>query len=207
MDVGRHAGHTVDVSGVVSSSGVAVEPLVLERLPSCEGGLLAAFEAPNGVNRRVDVALLKQGPALVEVGQLVFHHHGLKRQLASVRLHLKLEVGPTTLKALLAQFLGAVSELERSVNRAPVKWHGDDAVAVHLNHGSVGQVADGPHPIGPRRQRKQVGDDHARLLCQVLHGRWPMAVSCKVKHVTEALLREAAVKVDGCVHDHVVVAQ
>ena len=102
VNVGRHARNAVGVRCVVASSGVAVEPLVLERLPAGEGGSLPALESPNGVNGRVDVALLKQGPALVEVGQLMFHHHGLKRQVAVVGFHLEVHLGPAALEALLA---------------------------------------------------------------------------------------------------------
>ena len=207
MDVGRHAGHAVGVSGVVAPSGVAVEPLVLERLPAGEGGLLPALESPNGVNGGVDVALLKQGPALVEVGQLMFDHDGFKRQVAVVGFHLVVHLRPAALKALLAQFLGPVSELEGTVDRASVERHGDDAMAVNFDNRAFGQVGHGLHPIGPGWEREQVGDDHARPLSQFLHRRRAMTGSSEVKHVAKALLAETSVQVNGCVHDHVVMAQ
>ena len=207
MNVGRHPGNTVEVGGVVSSSGVAVEPVVLERLPASDGGLLTSFESPNGVNGRVDVARLKQGPPLAEVGQLVFDHHGFKRQFSAVGLHLKFEVRPAALEPLFAQFLGTVSEFERAVNGASVQRHGDHAVSVHFDDGPFGALGDGANPIGPGREWKEVGDDHAGHAGQPFHGGRTMTVSGQVKHVAKALFGEASVEVNSGVHHDVVVAE
>ena len=49
-------------------------------------------------------------------GQLVFDHHGLKRQFPVVGLDVEIYVRPTSLEALLSQFLRRIAELERAVN-------------------------------------------------------------------------------------------
>ena len=116
VDVGRHAGHAVGVGRIVSTSGVAVESLVLERLPAGEGGLFSALEPPYWVHRRVDVALLEQVPALVEVGELMFDHDGFKRQVTIVSVHAQVQFRPAALEPLFPQFLRGVAEFEGAVH-------------------------------------------------------------------------------------------
>ena len=116
MDVGRHAGNAVRVRSVVASTSVPAQAGFLERLPSSDGCKLAAFEPPDGVDGGVDVARLQQRPALVGVGELMLDHHGLKRKVPIVGLHLQIKRWPSPLQALFSPFFGGVPELERAIN-------------------------------------------------------------------------------------------
>ena len=116
VDVGRHARNTVSVGGVVATSCVSTQSLVLERLPAGEGSLFSALEPPYWVHRRVDVALLEQVPALVEVGELMFDHDGFKRQVTIVSVHAQVQFRPAALEPLFPQFLRGVAEFEGAVH-------------------------------------------------------------------------------------------
>ena len=55
-------------------------------------------------------------PALVGVGELMLDHHGLKRKVPIVGLHLQIKRWPSPLQALFSPFFGGVPELERAIN-------------------------------------------------------------------------------------------
>ncbi len=137
----------------------------------------------------------------------MFHHHGFKGQFTVVGVDIEGHVRPTSLEALLSQFLRGVAELERSVNRAAVQGHWNHAMTVHFNHGPFSHLSDRPHPIRPWWERKKVGDDHAGLLCQGFHDRRAVAFSGQMEDVPEALFLESLMQVNGSIHDDIVMAQ
>ena len=159
------------------------------------------------MHRWVNVAPSQQGPALDRVNQLVLNHHGLKRQFASVGLHGEVEARPASLKSLLAQFFGSISKLERAVHRPTEERHGNHAVSVHFDHGTVSEIGHGFHPVRPRWKREEVGDDHACLLSQLLHDGRSMTFPCEVEHVAKTLFFEPPMQIHCCIHHHVVMAQ
>ena len=80
-------------------------------------------------------------------------------------------------------------------------------MAVHFDDRTASLCCHATNPIGPRGKWKEVGDDHAGLLCKSGHNGRAVTFTCQMEGITNALPFKPSVHVYRRIENHVVVTQ